>query len=101
EAAEHEVDLRRDLGECPRTGSFDELRNGPSLGQLHRVPRDVAAAVPVIDGDDRRMGELRRQLCLAAKTRHGSLVARNVRVEQLERDFPPETEIANTPHRAE
>ena len=47
------------------------------------------------------MRELRGQPRLAAEPAHGALVARDVRVQQLERHLASEREIAHAPHRAE
>ena len=47
------------------------------------------------------MRELRGELRLAAKAMHGVLVARDFRVEHLERDLAREREIAHAPHGAE
>ena len=101
ESAENEVDLRRDLGERARSRPRDQLGDRAALGELHRVPRHVAAAVPVEDRDDGRMRELRRELGLATKATDDALVARDVRVQQLERDLAAERQIADAPHGSE
>src|SRR6478736_4523099 len=90
QTVENEVDLRGDLVECARAGSRDEVRDRTALGELHRVPGDVAAAVPVEDRNDRRVRELRRESRLAAKTADDAFVARNARMEELERHLAAE-----------
>ena len=101
EPAQNEIDLRRDLGERPRSRARDQVGDRSALGELHRVPRDVAAAIPVEDRNDRRMRELRREPRLAPKAADDALVARDVRMQQLERDLAAEREIAHAPHRSE
>ena len=71
ECVQHGVNLRRDLRERARSVARDQVRHRAALGELHRVPRDVSAAVPVVDRDDGRMRELRGEPCLAPKTRDG------------------------------
>ena len=68
EPVEDEIDLRRDLVERARSGSRDEVRDRSAFGELHRVPGDVAAAVPVEDRNDRRVRELRREPALRAES---------------------------------
>src|SRR5213082_2159224 len=71
------------------------------LGPLHRVPRDVAPRVEVVDRHDRGMRELGRELGFATKARHQPLVTRHIRMQQLEGDFAAEGQIANAPHGTE
>ena len=47
------------------------------------------------------MRELRGEPRLATEAADGALVARDVRVQQLERHLAPEREVAHAPHRAE
>jgi hypothetical protein len=101
EPAQYAVDLRRDLGDRPRARPFDEIADGAIFGELHGVPGHVAAAVPVVDRDDRGMRELRRQPSLATEPPDRTLIARDVRVQQLERHLASEREVAHAPHRAE
>ena len=101
QTAQHAVHLRRDLRHGARAGAGDQIAHGAILGELHRVPGDVAATVPIVDRDDGRMRELRRELRLATEATDRALVARDVRVQQLERDLAPEREIAHAPHGSE
>ena len=82
-------------------GARHQFGHRAALRQLHRVPRDVTAAVPVEDRDDRRMRELRRELGFATEAPDDALVARDVRVQQLERDLAAERQIAHAPHGSE
>src|SRR5213075_1164555 len=71
------------------------------LGELHCVPRDVAATVPIEDRNDGRMRELRGEPRLAPKTSDHPLIAGDVRMEELERNLATQCEISYAPHRAE
>ena len=69
---EHDVDLAarsRASGRGP--AARDEVGDRAALGELHRVPRHVAAAVAVVDRHDGRVRELRGELRLAAEARDG------------------------------
>src|SRR5205823_6382440 len=101
ETAEHEIDLGYDFRQSTRSRPLDKLGDRASLGELHRVPGDVATAVPVIDRNDRRMRQLRGELRLTTKARHRPLVARDVRMQKLERNLPAKTQITHAPHRPE
>jgi hypothetical protein len=101
ETIEHLVDLRRDLGDRARARARDEIGERSALGELHRVPCYTAARIPIVDGDDGRMRELRGELRLAAEAVHRALVARDFGVQHLERDLAVEREIAHAPHGAE
>ena len=101
ESAEHEIDLRRDISERARAGTRHELGYRASLGELHGVPRDVAATIPIVDRHDCRMGELCGELGFASKTRDGALVPGDVRMQEFESDLAPEAEIAHSPNGTE
>src|SRR4029078_4438734 len=49
---EHRFDLRRDLGERTWPIARDEIPDGSTFRQLHRVPPHVAAAIPVEERTD-------------------------------------------------
>ena len=101
EPAHHAVDLRGDLGERPRAGARDQVGYGAAFGEFHCVPRDVATTIPVINRDDGRVRELRGEPRLTAEATDGALVARHMRVQQLERHLAAEGEVAHPPHGTE
>ena len=88
--AEHAVDLGGDLGERARTCTFHEFGDRAALRQFHRVPGNVAAAVPIVNRHDGGMCKLCREPRLTPEASDCTFVARDVLVQQLERHFAAE-----------
>ena len=101
EPAEHFVDLRRDFRQRSCPAARDQIGHRTALGELHRVPGHVAPAVPVVDRHDGWMRELRGESCLAPEPAHGAFVARDVGMQELQRDLTAERLVPHAPHGAE
>ena len=101
QGVQHAIHLRCDLGQRARSHAFHVIRDRAALGQLHRVPRDAGTRVGVVDRHDGGMRQLRRELRFAAEACDRPRIARHVRMQQLERHFAAEREVAHAPHRTE
>ena len=101
EPRQDKIDLRRNLSQLARSRSRDEIGHRPAFRELHRVPGDVATTVPIEDRNDGRMRELGGEPCLAPEPSDRSFITRYMRVQELERNFPTERQIADAPDRTE
>ncbi len=80
---------------------LDQLAEVLAFDQLHRVPQQAVALVNVVDADDVGVLEARGQPRLAVEPLDHLRVARERGVEDLERDFPFQPEVADPVHPAE
>src|SRR6185437_4827458 len=71
ESVEQRGDGWRDLAQGARSGAANEIRERAVLHELHGEPRRATARIPVVDGDDAGVRELRGEARLAAEVHHG------------------------------
>src|SRR5689334_9446379 len=79
------VDLRRDLADLARSGASNQTRNASLLCELHSVPGEIAARIPIINRNDRRVRQLRSEPGLSRECTHSLVVASNRWMQGLER----------------
>src|SRR4051794_7936317 len=98
ESAQHTVDLWCDLCQRPCASTSDQVRHRTTFGQLHRIPRDIATTIPIVDRNDGGMRELRCKTGLTSKATDGPLISRDVLMQQLQRNLAAERQVADAPH---
>src|ERR1700694_391392 len=88
EAVHHLLHLRGDPAELARARSLNETGDAALLRQLHRIPGEITAGIPIIDRDYRRVRQLCRELCLAPECADRFAIPGDRRMQRLQGDLP-------------
>ena len=88
ECGENLIDLQRNLRDLTRARPRDQARHASLFGELHRVPRQVAARIKVVNRNDRWMRQLRRESGLTPERPDRFVIARDCRIRGPANDAP-------------
>ena len=87
ECGENLIDLQRNLRDLTRARPRDQARHASLFGELHRVPRQVAARIKVVNRNDRWMRQLRRESGLTPERPDRFVIARDCRMQRFQSDL--------------